>query len=225
MKKVLLMLVVLVGTVVPANAAYYVRGEFNNWGGDYDTLMVDDGDGTFSATVTGLTPGDRTEFKVAEDAWVNAWPGSNSKTIVDAAGEITFHFIPGVAGDGWNPAENRVGYDDPGQFGWEAIGSFEGWNGYGMTNLGGGMYSATYNVATAGSYEFKFREAGDWNINIGDDFGNSAANNWITTTSDNQDVIFELDLPNGRWNATVVPEPATMLLLGLGSLVAIRRKK
>ena len=87
------------------------------------------------------------------------------------------------------------------------------------------MYSTTYNIATAGSYEFKFREAASWDISIGGDFGNSAGNNTIVTALDNQDVIFELDLPNGRWNATVVPEPTTMLLLGLGSLVAIRRKK
>lgn len=219
-------LAILMMCVLAAGAAYgdyYVRGDFNGW--SLDNQMNDDGDGTFSVTVGGLTPGDRTEFKVSLDDWAGAWPGSNSKTIVNSAGKITFHFIPGVAGDGWNPAGDRVGYDDPGQFGWEAIGDFDSWSGTGMTDMGGGLYSTTVNIATAGTYGFKFREAGSWDISIGDDFGNSAANNSITTTLDNQDVLFELDLPNGRWNATVIPEPATMLLLGLGSLVTIRRRK
>ena len=225
MKKVCVLMLACIMTAGTVNATYYVRGGFNGW--DMSTAMVDDGDGTYSATVTGLTAGDRYEFKVSEDDWANAWPGSNSKTIVNSAGEITFHFIPGAAGDGWNPAENRVGYDDPGQFGWDIMGSFDGWTAAigQMTDNGGGMYSLTYTIATAGTYEFKFRESGSWDIAIGGDFGNSAGNAMVETVADNTDVLFELDLPNGRWNATVVPEPATMALLGLGSLAMLRRKK
>ena len=77
-------------------------------------------------------------------------------------------------------------------------------------------------VADAGDYEFKFRKDGDWSISIGDNFGNSAANIPYTTTGANEIVQFDLDLPNGRWRVT--PEPASLALLGLGSLLIIRRR-
>ena len=226
-------LVVLIMCALVAGAAYaeyYVRGDYNGW--DLSTPMNDDGDGTYSALVTGLTPGYRFEFKVAVEDWSSSWPGSNAKTIVDPSGEVTFHFTPGAVSDGWNPSENRVGYDDPGQFGWEIMGAFNGWDAgidtvaRQMVDEGGGMYSVMYNIAAAGSYEYKFRESGSWDISIGGDFGNSAGNNTIVTASDNTLVLFELDLPNGRWNATIVPEPATMTLFGLGFLLtSIRRRK
>lgn len=209
---------------------YNVRGAFNGWG---ESLMNDDLDGTFSLTVGGLGAGSSYEFKIAEDLdppndWNNNWPGSNAKTVADALGNITFHFRPGPVADGWTPGANRVGYDDHGQFGWEIQGAFNGWNDVidnaarQMTDMGGGLYSVDYTIASPGSYDFKFRRSGSWDISIGDDFGNAAANANVVTTVVNEIVRFELDLPNGRWRTTTVPEPASIALIAAGAALATR---
>ena len=212
---------------------FNVRGDFNAWG---EAPMNDDLDGSYSVTVGGLTAGARHNYKVAFNDWEASWPGSDGRTAVDGSGDITFHYFPGAIADGWNPAGDRVGYDDHGQFGWEIIGGFNdiggGWDEptnsaarqmSDAANPGGGLYSVDFTIATAGTYAWKFRESNSWDIAIGDDFGNSAADNSITTLTDNEIWTFELDLPNGRWRIT--PEPATLGLLGVGALIALRQRR
>jgi hypothetical protein len=211
---------------------YNARGSFNGWG---ETPMNDDMDGSYSVTIGGLGAGARHNFKVAFNDWASSWPGSDARTAADGAGNINLHFYPGAFGDGWSPASDRVGYDDHGQFGWEIMGSFNGWDAgtdtaaRQMTNVGGGLYSVDYTIASAGSYDFKFRESGSWDISVGGDFGNSAGNANITTTQNNQIVRFMLDLPNGRWTTIAIPEPATLLAATCGvvatALLARRRRR
>lgn len=228
MKLLNILCITLLCAGVACGQTYNARGTFNGWG---ETPMIDDGDGTYSLTIPGLTTGDRHDFKIAQNDWASSWPGSNPRAAVDASGELTLYFTPGAVTDGWNPAADRVGYDDSGQFGWEIMGAFNSWDDgidtseRQMSDLGGGLFSVDYTIATAGSYDYKFRESGSWDIAIGDDFGNSAADNLITTTVPDSIVRFELDLPNGRWNTTIIPEPSSMALIVVGSLaaVAIRR--
>jgi len=198
-----------------------VRGNFNGWG---ESPMVDDGDGTFSLTISGGTPGSDVIWKIAQNDWASSWPGSDVKSVYDSSGNFTFHFRPGAVGDGWNPGADRVGYNDPGAFGWDIMGSFNGWSTpvTTLTPMGNGLYAGSYLVTAPGTYDFKFRKAGDWGISIGNDFGNSAANAQLTTLAANELVNFQLDLPNGRWT-TFVPEPALGGLLGLGATIIVRR--
>lgn len=217
----------IVGLAASAALAqpYNVRGTFNGWG---ESQMNDDGDGSYSLTVGALNPGDRHNFKIAFNDWASSWPGSDSRTAVNAAGEITFHFIPGAIADGWFPPQDRVGYADPGMFGWEIQGAFNNWDenvdsaARQLSDMGGGLYSVDYTIAAPGTYDFKFRESFSWDISIGDNFGNSAANNQVTTTIANELVRFELDLPNGRWRTSTVPEPATVFGLTAGGLALLR---
>ena len=207
---------------------YNVRGGFNAWG---ESPMNDDGDGTFSLTLGSLGAGSRFEWKVAQNDWAFNVPGSNVKSAADGSGSMTFHFRPGPIADGWNPGQDRVGYDDPGQFTWEIQGAFNNWDetvnspARQMTNMGSGLYSVDYTIASPGSYDFKFRETNSWDVSIGGDFGNGAGNANVVTTNPNEIVRFELDLPNGRWRTSVVPEPGTLALLGLGGLAVIRNRR
>jgi hypothetical protein len=194
---------------------WYARGSFNGW--DTSALLTDNGGGYYTGTISGLTTGNAYDYKIALADWSVSAPGSDGRVVADASGKINFHFWEGTSwADGWQPStQMRVGFDDPGQFAWQAIGAFDGWSGTAMTNMGGGLYS-TQIALSAGSYDFKFRKAGDWGISVGDNFGNSAGNaNTGSVAAGNY--LFELDLPNGRWRVSevVIPEPASLALLGL----------
>lgn len=226
MKK-LLVAAMMFGMVAPAAMAedFFARGDWNGFGLDDPLNFV--GGVEYAGTVTALTPGDEYEYKVANEDFSIAAPGSNGKVAADANGEIAFHYFDQDSwDDGWMPADKlRVGYEDPGLFGWEIMGAFNGWADglMSLTDMGDGLYAGDLVVADPGDYEWKFRKQDDWSISIGDDFGNAAANNLYTTTEANELVHFELDLPNGRWMA--IPEPSTIALMALAGVFAIRRRR
>lgn len=171
--------------------------------------------------VTGQTPnsypgggGGNNGFKVTDGSWANTWPGSNLQLMYDVNGNATIYFYPGTItpADGWSPLANRVGYADPGAA-LEVTGDFgPNWGSdpkAQMTLKAGsaGVYTNVYIVTNAGTYSFKFRTPGTWNdAQIGPDFGVNG-NGAFVTTSPNQAVLFQLDLPNGRVKAGNNPVP------------------
>jgi len=187
-------------------ADWYARGEFNGWppGGNTSNQLTDLGGGHYSTTVTGLFDNTNFEYKIASLDWSTSAPGNNGKVTSNAAGEITFHLYDQTTWtDGWSPNnQRRVGYNDPLQYGWEVMGSFNGWTDpLVLANMGNGLYSGQF-ALNAGIYDYKFRKAGDWAINYAKDFSNSPQNNATFSVADNGDVWqFDLDLPNGRMRA------------------------
>ena len=151
-----------------------------------------------TATVAGVY----NPFKVTGASWSDPnYPGSDALLKGDANGTNTFYFYPGSTVDGWLPVNNRVGYEDPGTA-WEIAGDLNSWSGgpgYQLYSLGNGLFSNTIVIPTAGSWNVKFRISGSGAAYIGTDFGKDASTIPLTTTSANQLVKFQLDLPHGRY--------------------------
>lgn len=210
----------------PALADFYVASDLNGWANPDPAWKMTDvyGDGSkFQLAVSDPLYAGRHEWKVTDGTWSNAWPGNNARADF-GAGALNFNFYPGQHLDGWKPEFNRVGYDDPQLHGWEVMGSFNGWSAPVATlaPVGGGVYEGLYAVPTAGTYYFKFRKTDDWDISIGSDFSNFGYDIELVTPYDAAPILFELDLPNGRWRTTVIPEPAALALAALA--LALRRR-
>jgi hypothetical protein len=106
---------------------YFARGGWNGFG--LADMLVEITPTHYSGTVPGLVAGEEWPYKLADEIWTLQAPSSDGVVAVDANGEINFHLWLGPFADGWFPTENRAGYEDPLQFNWEIVGSFNGWGG------------------------------------------------------------------------------------------------
>ena len=230
MKKVsMFLLLCLVGATVYASldTQPYIAGTFNGWApGDIAMTETYAGSGIWTYTISGLEAGLWQEFKITQGDWDLTVPTANSWYATDENGEVTITFNTNIVSDGWIKEQYRISVStEPGT--WSLVGDFNGWNNADasqlMTSLGNGIYAITQTWA-AGDYNFKSTWTGTWNA-IGTEGRSIDAWNYYLSLDTESEVTVYVDAYNNTMKVEVVPEPATMALLGFGSLVLARRRK
>jgi hypothetical protein len=91
--------------------------------------------------------------------------------------------------------------------------------------MGNGLYRVDIMIDNPGTCYFKFRGTSDWDVTVGAHFGRFAPNASFDAWGGPEIHRFELDLPHGRARSYYLPEPATLNLLLLSSLVLLRRRR
>jgi len=210
----------------------YVAGDFNGWNSSGNAMTeTSSGSGIWQVSLTGLAASTRQEFKITDGTWTSpiwtsgSWPNSgNSWLYSDANGDVTITYDANTYSDGWMNTSDRIGVNvDPGA--WTAVGDWQGWNNTdpttAMTSMGGGIYEYQQIITAANTYQYKAVNTGTWDAIGADARGINADNLSFTTTAPDQLATFKVDALNGTIQVTVVPEPASLALLGVSGLIGL----
>jgi hypothetical protein len=186
----------------------------NNWGATDAYKLADNGDGTYSITVS-LSAGTY-QYKVADSNWSWSCPAGDNATLkLDADCEVTFTLDVAanevyVEGDGIGEVDpmviesiTAVGAGKNGFL------NDENWNEKSTANVmteADGVYSITYTNVGAGEYEFKFAANGAWAYSWGTgvaaesgvecDASFNGGNGIVAVEKDGSTVTLTLDMSN-----------------------------
>ena len=144
---------------------FYARGGYYDagWSADAGNLMTLSA-GVWTVAATSPMAAGYYEGKVAAGDWSESYPNSNQPVFITGPGDIVaWTFDTNVYADGWLPATD-IAYNDhmigPGHT-FEVIGlapETGGWASGIAAVLAGDVWSVQLNIATPGSYDWKFRD-------------------------------------------------------------------
>ncbi len=185
-----LVLTALLIVPISASAAttYYLRGTFNNWEERSEYALTDNGNGTYSITVS-LAKGSH-KYKVSRDGWNWSVPSQDATLTLDSDSMVQFTMNPTAYTVSAKPVTAPSGEV-------YVRGTFNEWEtGTAMASLGNNCYYQTVTLP-AGTYEYKMAvEDWTWAVPSGD--------NAKLTLSEESQVLFEVSTLTGAFNATVL---------------------
>ncbi len=185
-----LMLATMMIMPISASAAttYYLRGTFNNWEENSSYILTDNGNGTYSITIS-LEAGVH-KYKVARDGWNWSVPSQDATLNLTESGLVQFTMNPTA----YTVSAQVVKAPTSDVF---LRGTFNDWAAdTKMTAMGNNCF---YTVATlpAGTHDYKLAvEDWTWTVPSGD--------NAKLTLSEESQVLFEVSTMTGAFNATVL---------------------
>jgi MYXO-CTERM domain-containing protein len=216
-----------------ASAALYIPGDFNTptaWNNNGPQMTeTSPGSGNFAYALTGQSGGSFHEFKVLATGgdWGSSFTNDNCWVTANGAGSVTIGATTNTYADGWSPSTHRISSDNP-ETAWTAVGDWQGWNNgnpaTAMSLLSGSIYSYSTTLAP-GSYQYKAVNSGSWNAIGSDSRSVNAGTLFFTTDAVNNQVQFLVDAGAGTVRVNVTPAPSAAGLLGMGTLLASRRRR
>lgn len=191
---VVLVLALLMGSVLAltftASAAttYYLRGTFNNWDAKDEYKLADNGDGTYSITIS-LDAGSY-KYKMAVQDWSWSVPNQDASLTLTETSMVKFTMNPTA----FTQSATIVTAPTADVF---VRGTFNEWEAStAMASLGNNCFYQTVTLP-AGTHEYKLAvEDWSWAVPSGD-------NSKITLSEESQ-VLFEVSTLTGAYNATVL---------------------
>ena len=177
---------------VSGATTYYLRGSFNGWGADDAYKLTDNGNGTYSITVS-LAAG-KHEYKMAVEDWSWSVPNQNATITLTEASMVQFVMNPTA----YTQSAKVVTAPTADVY---LRGSFDGemWPALAENKLEdmGNNNFALLKTLPAGTHEYKLAVS-DWT------WATPSGDNAKLSLSEESQVLFEVSTLTGAFNATVV---------------------